>query len=137
MYEILRGINPLSKSFIIPLASGYCEYSRTDQALKVYKEAIHLGSRNEKIHNLICQYFYNLKSKLPACVKIFKDSLNVLPKNRFARLGLSRYYLYANEYEDGADGALGALPVFLGKKTAMGYAADCLCKWMIKESSGI
>jgi len=127
IYEILRGINPLSKSFIIPLASGYCEYGRTDEeALKVYKEAIHLGSRNEKIHNLICQYFYNLKKQTPASVKIFKDSLNVLPKNRFARLGLCRYYLYANEYENGLNEALKHLRFYSEEETAMGYAADCL-----------
>lgn len=127
IYEILRGINPSAKDAIIPLASGYCEYGRTDEeALKVYKEAIHLGSRNEKIHNMICQYFYNLKKQTPAAVKIFKDSLNVIPKNRYARLGLCRYYLYANEYENGLNEALKHLRFFPDEEKAIECAADCL-----------
>ncbi len=134
IYEELRRIAPDSKDAIIPLATAYSEYKRSDEeALKIYQRAMSLGSRNEKVHTLLCKYLYESKKRGGAAVKIFKDSLALNPKNAYARLGLCDYYLFICEYENALTEALKHLRFFHGDQQAIDYAAQCVAQIATKH----
>jgi len=126
-YEKIRRLEPESKDTIIPLASAYCEFERTNQeALKLYQKAIQQGSRNEKIHSLLCKYLYESKKRGTSVVKIYKDSLALNPKNKFARLGLCSYYVHVSDYKNGLTEALKILRFFKDDEKGISFAAKCL-----------
>ena len=134
VYGKIRQINPHSKEVIIPLATAFSEYDRTDEeALKIYKEAIDLGSRNERIHNLLCRYFFETKKHGPDSLKIFKDSLSIHPKNRYARLGICQHYLFICEYENSLAEALKHLRFYPDDEQAISCAANCLSQMDAKR----
>lgn len=136
IYEEIRTIDHSSKDPVIPLATAYSEYDRTDdQALKIYQEALHQGTRNEKIHHLLCKHLYDTGKKGPLVVKIFKDSLNLYPKNQYAQLGLCQYYHFSSDYKEGLREALRYLRFYPEDKRGIELAAKCLAQ--IDNKTGI
>jgi len=127
IYENILRLDPSSKDSLLPLATAYGEYDRRDdQALKTYQEAIQQGSRNEKIHNILCQYLLESEKKGPTVVKIFKDTLSLHPKNMYARLGLCQYYQHVCEYQNGFNEALRYLRFYPEDPKGIDCAATCL-----------
>ena len=135
IYENILRLDPSSKDVLLPLATAYSEYDRTDeQALKIYQEAIQQGSRNEKIHNLLCQYLLESEKKGPSVVKIFKDTLSLHPRNMYARLGLCHYYQHVCEYQNGFNEAIRYLRFYPEDPKGIDCAAACLSQIDTQQS---
>jgi|GEM_PF-580766 len=135
IYEDIQKRDSKAKDFIIPLATAYMEKNQTDQkALKIYQDAVHHGTRNEKIHNILCRYLYATNKKGPTVVKIFKDSLTLFPKNLFARLGMCQYNLFICEYQECLKESLKFTRFFPEDKRGVEYIAKCLAEINTKQS---
>ncbi|MBN1903209.1 tetratricopeptide repeat protein, partial [Candidatus Sumerlaeota bacterium] len=129
IYREIRTQDPSSRDSVIPLATAYSEQERTDdQALKLYQEALQQGARNEKIHNLLCKYLYDTGKKGPMIIKTFKDSLNLHPRNQFARLGLCQYYHFSADYKEGLREAIRYIRFYPEDKRGIEIAAECLAQ---------
>lgn len=127
IYEKLRKLEPSSKDTVIPLATAYAEFDRNDaQALKLYIRSLEQGSRNEKIHTILCRYYFEKKNRSPKAIKTYKDSLAIHPKNRWARYGLCDHYIYVCEYENGLNEALRLLRFIPRNSKAIMFAAECI-----------
>ena len=124
VYEQLQKVDPQCRDTIIPLATAYSEYNRVDEdALRIYQQAVYQGSRNEKVHNLLCKYLYETGKQAPTVLKIFKDTLNLNPKNQYARLGLCHNYFQVHEYENALDEAIKHLRFYPRDEKGIEYAA--------------
>ncbi len=104
LYEKIRETLKDSSEAIIPLAVAYAQYNRFDaEALKLYERALQQGTRNESVATILCREYFKKHRRDARTIKVFKDVMEIHPKNYFARLGMCDYYEHLGQYSTAID----------------------------------
>lgn len=128
----LEGVGDIaheSVDIVIPLATAYAEYDKSDEkALLAYKRAIELGSRKAEIHNLYCRHLYLRHRESPDSVAQFLQTLQVCPDCSWAHLGMIQHYLSTHDPVRALDNAVGLLTRQPNDVEALRLAAAALAE---------
>lgn len=127
VYEELKEKSGLGAEIVVPIATAYAAFQRTDTgAIMLYEKAVEFGCRDANMLPIISDFYFKTARHDAQAVKCFKETLQIQRQHMGARLGLCHAYVANGEYAKALEEGLRHLRLYPQDSTAVRIVAWCI-----------
>lgn len=127
VYEELKEKRGLVADIVVPIATAYAAFQRTDTgAIMLYEKALEFGCRDANVLPILSDFYFKSARHDAQAVTCFKETLKVNRQHTSARLGLCHAHVANGEYTRALEEGLLHLRLCPKDSTAVRIVAWCI-----------